>query len=143
MAKNKVVKKPKQSMSRVPSKALEIIDSANYEEMAPVFRFSSADDNNRVLHEWQKKELKALISCFKKMEKLTWNKIRRDTGFKMTKLNNVSPPSYLSKEIELYEIRVNQEQRIHGYKFQNIFYIVWFDRDHTVCPEGKNRKYGT
>jgi hypothetical protein len=143
MAKNKSVKKLQQPSSKVPSVALESKNNIDYNEMAPVFRFGSADDNNWLLHDWQKQELKALIKCLKKMEKLVWSHIRRDTGLRMTKLKNVKPPCYLSPDIELYEIRVTQEQRIHGYLMDNIFYLVWFDRDHSVCPEGKNRTYGT
>lgn len=143
MGKNKSVKKPKISVSRVPSTALESNDNIDYNEMAPVFRFGSSDDNKWLLHDWQKNELKALLKCFKKMEKLTWCSIRRDTGLRMTKLKNVDPPLHVSPEVDLYEIRVTQEQRIHGYLIENIFYLVWFDRDHSVCPEGKNRTYGT
>ena len=143
MKKTKTVKKPKQPTFKVPFSALESTDDVDYNEMTPVFKFSNVDDNKWVLHEWQKPELKALIKCFKKMEKLSWKAIRMDTGLQMKKLKNIIPPPHISPDVELYEIRVNQEQRIHGYVYNNIFYIVWFDRDHSVCPEGKNRTYGT
>mgnify|MGYP000270159529 CR=1 FL=1 len=41
------------------------------------------------------------------------------------KMLDIDPPAYLSKDIDIYEIRVSKEQRIHGYINKNEFNIVW------------------
>lgn len=140
MAKAKRVTKPK-NKGKVNEKALEAKDAIDYFAKTPVFKFNSVDLNKWVLWEWKSEELKLLIDCFKKMEKLSWYGIQKHTGLRL-KMLDIDPPTYLSKDINIYEIRVSKEQRIHGYINKNEFNIVWFDRDHTVCPEGKVRKYG-
>ena len=140
MAKVKRVSKPK-NKGKVNEKALEAKDTIDYFTKTPVFKFTSVDPNKWVLWEWTSEELKLLIDCFKKMEQLSWYGIQKHTGLRL-KMLDIDPPAYLSKDIDIYEIRVSKEQRIHGYINKNEFNIVWFDRDHTVCPERKVRRYG-
>ncbi|MBA1335913.1 MAG: hypothetical protein HPY66_1731 [Firmicutes bacterium] len=38
------------------------------------------------------------------------------------------------------EIKVDDRRRIIGYRGGRIFHLIWFDRDHEVCPMGKPKR---
>lgn len=130
-----------QKKSKFPSKAFEVEDKTDYFSKPPVFSFLNVDSNRWKLSEWKGKELSDLINCFQKMEQLTWHEIMKHDGLKVKPLKDVPKPSYISEDVTMFEIRVCQLKRIHGFIDKNIFNLVWFDRGHSVCQEGKNRKY--
>jgi len=33
-----------------------------------------------------------------------------------------------------FNVSVNKHGRVHGYFVENIFYIVWLDPQHSLCP---------
>lgn len=33
------------------------------------------------------------------------------------------------------EMRIDRKKRIFGFRVNSVYYIVWFDRDRSVCPE--------
>lgn len=138
----KKVPKRKLKKSTLPSKAFELKDETNYFKMSPVFKFYSADSNKWTLHEWNSNELKDLIKTFKQMEQIPWNNILQHGGFRIKAIKDINPPPHISPDETIYEIRVCKVKRIFGFIDKNIFNLVWFDRDHSVCPEGKNKKRG-
>lgn len=46
-----------------------------------------------------------------------------------------SLPSTLSKDLPLYELRVDGKARVHGVFQEDMFFLVWLDRNHAVYPE--------
>jgi hypothetical protein len=46
-------------------------------------------------------------------------------------------PAALSKDLTMYELRVDQTARVHGVFQNDIFFLVWLDRRHAVFPSGK------
>lgn len=138
---------------RVSEKALEIkgdkakintsLKEINYNLRFGKFAFEFVCDNKCCLSDWQGMELRLLIDSFKKVEKLTWQQIFTDTGLKWERNKNIAIqlPSNLPEDIKLYSFRVNQKMRVYGYRAQEFFYIVWFDKNHIVCPEDKPKRY--
>lgn len=139
MAKKKLPKN-KRKKSKLPPNALETKNNVDYFKMNPVFRFSSIDSNKWTIYEWETKELKELMDTFIKMEKMTWNQITRHSGLRLKKIEGLNPPPHVSPEKTMHEIRVCKAKRVFGFIHDNIFNLVWFDRDHSVCPEGKVRR---
>ena len=41
--------------------------------------------------------------------------------------------SNLDKEITLFELRVDGEMRVHGYRMNATFYLCFLDREHKIC----------
>jgi len=39
----------------------------------------------------------------------------------------------LDDQIELFELRVDNEKRVHGFRMKSIFYLCWLDRGHKIC----------
>jgi len=142
LSKKKKVPFTKNKNTKFPPRMLEAKDDSNYFEMSPVFKFSSVDSKNWTLDKWKSKELKHLIRTFKQMEQISWNKIHQHSGFRLKKVKNINYPNHISPDETIYEIRVCKVKRLFGFIDKNIFNIIWFDREHSVCPEGKNRKHG-
>jgi hypothetical protein len=119
------------------------LKETNYDFRRGKFAFEFVCDNRCCLSDWQGQELKLLIDSFKKVEKLTWQEIFVDQGLKWERNKNIAIPlpNQLPKDTKLCSFRVNQKMRIYGYRAQELFYIVWFDKNHIVCPEGKSKKY--
>lgn len=146
MGKSKI-KKPKggSSLGRIPESALNHpTGSENADEQHPSFRFEHTDQNRWCLSEWNSSEIDDLIRALKKIERYTWAQIKSQgskqrggsvgCGYKLI-TNHPKLPESISDDVKLSEMRVDERKRIFGFRVGSIYYIVWFDRDHSVCPE--------
>jgi len=109
----------------------------------PLLSFKSVCGEHYQLCEWKKEELKGLVNTFKTIENLTWGDIIRHDGLKYKpKIEHTATPlpCDFPEDASLSELRVSRKCRILGYRTGNIFNIVWFDRNHEVCPEGKVKR---
>lgn len=97
-----------------------------------VLKFSSCDDKYP-LHFLNKEELKGFISYAKKIESLSWREIKTYSGLNFEALPELKKPDNLTPDITLFSMRVTQKFRIIGYRQDEFFYIVWFDRNHKTC----------
>lgn len=129
--------------TKVPQQAT-VLTEKSYDKMKPYIVFSYVDKTKWQLSEWSGKELDDLINCFQKLESMEWVDIIKHKGLQYKALNN--PPDInnnnISPDVTICELRVCHVKRIHGFRHKNAFCVVWFDRDHSVCLEGKNRKHG-
>lgn len=144
MAKKKSISKSKtkkRHTSKVPENATELKESYNVKAQ---LSFTYLDKTKWKLTEWNSEELKDLIETFQTIESLDWNEIQSHSGLRYKQLHN--PPKVNNDKISpdsmarICEMRVCPRKRIHGFRVRNIFCLVWFDKDHQVCPEGKNRR---
>jgi hypothetical protein len=137
----KINKPKKQNQSKISSQATE--KTINYNDQHGKFAFSSVCNRHCQLSEWQRNELDELIGYFKKVEQSIWKNILKDDGFNYESHNliDLPVPETLPPDASLDSMRVTQKMRIYGYRTQDIFNIIWFDREHKVCPEGKKWRY--
>jgi hypothetical protein len=140
---------PKQSRNTKSGKISQeatanVSQGGSTDHQNPSFRFAYADENRWRLSDWQPDEILDLVRNLKKIEKHTWSQIkgqgsrhRGDTvgcGYKI--INNLpSLPEGVSEDHKISEMRICQRKRIFGFRMNSIYYIVWFDRDHSICPE--------
>ncbi|WP_156629631.1 hypothetical protein [Methylobacterium sp. Leaf85] len=95
------------------------------------------------ISEWQRPELKKLAKLINKVQGFTEASLKADPGlgWKLhsgpAKGGGFSRPTYLSKDIELSELRVDGKSRVHGALIDDIFFLVWLDRGHAVFPQKK------
>lgn len=40
----------------------------------------------------------------------------------------------ISDDIDPIELLINREARVHGFRCNSVFFLVWLDRDHLVFP---------
>ena len=147
MKKKKKINKPQQKQKRRP-KAEQISTylppSGSTDGEHPSFRFTYADQNRWPLSDWTSSEIDDLIQGLKRIEKYTWEQIKGQgskkrgesvgTGYKWI-TSHPELPDLVPDDAKLSEMRIDNKKRIFGFRVGVIYYIVWFDRDHSVFPE--------
>ena len=92
------------------------------------------------LSEWRQGELEKLRKLIDKIQKLTTVQIKTDPALYWKQHGTGKPqpgfnrPASLSKDIPLCELRVSGKARVHGALLDDIFYLVWLDRNHGAFP---------
>ena len=105
------------------------LNRENNDDKTGLLKFSECNEKYP-LHELQKEELKAFISFAKTFEKLPWRTIKTFSGLKFENIPQLEKPDNIEKDITLSSLRVSDKFRIIGYRQEQFFYIVWFDRNH-------------
>jgi len=96
-------------------------------------------------------ELKNLHSKLKNFEGMTWAQIESKKGKRGSRLNHSVRIDKLKMEVQdrlkhirifeeydyLYSLHFNGKGRLWGIKDNEIFYILWWDKDHTVYHTSK------
>lgn len=143
MAKKKInVKAPKNS-----NKGTSIDTKLKYQDydlMTGKVAFESVHHHRKCsIDTWHGKDFKLLIDFFVKLESLTWKEIYNDKGLNFERNKNIALclPQGFPPDANLCSMRVNDKKRVYGYRVKDFFYIVWFDKNHEVCPQGKSKPY--
>ncbi len=95
-------------------------------------KFSKCDDNKYQLWDLTKNELKKFVAFAKKIENTTWNDILHLKSYHYETIENLKAPDFVSQDIILKSIRVDEKFRIYGYRMEQDFYIIWFDSNHVL-----------
>jgi hypothetical protein len=143
--KSKILKPPqKKQQNKIPEQATQLNRPSNADDEHPSFKFTYADKNRWVLSDWSPSEINDLIEGLKKIEKYTWAQIKGHgskkpgesvgTGYKLIDKPRTWPEN-IPEDARLSEMRIDDKKRIFGFRVQSVYYIIWFDRDHSVCPE--------
>ncbi|MEH2148588.1 MAG6450 family protein [Nostoc sp.] len=141
LPKQKIENKSKKISEEATAKATQ---GETTDHLKPSFRFKHADPNRWCLSKWEAEEIVDLMRALQKIENHTWLQIKSQgsktrgesvgCGFKVIK-QHPTLPSSVSDDTVISEMRVCKKKRIFGFRIDSIYYIVWFDRDHSVCPE--------
>jgi hypothetical protein len=144
VGKKSQIPKPsqKQQKRRISEAATRLTQASSPDDEHPSFRFTYADKNRWVLSDWSSSEINDLIEGLKKIEKYTWGQIRCHgskkrgesvgTGYKLIDKHPTLPDD-IPEDARLSEMRIDDKKRIFGFRVQSVYYIIWFDRDHSVC----------
>lgn len=126
--------------SKIPRGVVDVREVSTEHEY-PVFSFDFVDDSKFELWNADKEYLKLLIKTYKTMGNLTWNEMRQAHGLGMKVITTrYTLPAGVSPDVDLIEVRVSQEGRLHGFRIGRTFQVLWFDPHHKVCPENKVRR---
>lgn len=93
--------------------------------------------------DWSKSEMKDFWNFNAKLHEYTWQDVyatsrkKNKTGFAYTEIPFKKYPGSefkekLSKDITLFELRVNQKIRVHGFRLKSVFFLCWLDRNHEI-----------
>ncbi|SFI89652.1 MAG6450 family protein [Thermoflavimicrobium dichotomicum] len=101
----------------------------------PVFSFTSCDENRHCLWDLEHKELKELMSFFKKMGSMSWIDVKQYRSFRwetydQSEIKNL--PKDIPPDAKIIHLKPSPKFVIFGYRIGQVFYIVWFDRNHKV-----------
>ncbi|NTG20648.1 hypothetical protein G6L00_09405 [Agrobacterium rhizogenes] len=94
---------------------------------------------------WTSDEMKAFSTFVEKLRTSKWQtifnsggSIGQKTGFALTLLEPSNYPQEnqtldsLSQDIKLFELRVDQKIRVHGFRCHDGFFLVYLDREHRI-----------
>jgi hypothetical protein len=129
---------------RISEQATQIPLQTSTDDNHPSFRFIYTDKNRWLLSEWTPSEINDFLVGLKKIESYTWGQIKNHggkqrggsvgTGYKLI-TNHPTLPDNVPEDVKLSEMRIDEKKRIFGFRVASVYYIIWFDRDHSVCPE--------
>ena len=119
-------------------------DTENYSRACPTWSFALLDPVGAFgWTHFQRCDLDELLARFREWEKMTWAEILA-VGGKQNHSIDVYKCSKDAKERlkflglgdheQLMSLRVNSKARVIGVRDRDIFYILWWDPDHQVCP---------
>jgi len=141
MSKKQFKKKSKDEKRTLHGKkispdAFKVVDSGSTDNQNPVFSFQFTCANHFQLSDWQHDELKGLISKLRELSGKRWVEIKSLKGFKPVDPATFSKqlPQNVPQDATIFECRTSGKARLFGYRINNIFHIVWFDRNHQVYP---------
>lgn len=146
MSKQKKIPKLSQPQpaKRISVKSTQLFQAISTDDRYPSFRFTYTDKNRWQLSDWTTSEIDDLIQGLKKIEKYTWSQIKAHgskrqgqsvgTGYKLID-NLPNLPENIPEDVKISEMRIDDKKRIFGFRVEAIYYIIWFDRQHSVCPE--------
>jgi len=92
------------------------------------------------ISDWQKGDLAKFSRAVDKIQTLTLAKMKADSGLYWKPhagkaAHGFSRPSELSDDVNLFEVRVASKARLHAAVVDNVFFLIWLDRNHGVFPE--------
>jgi len=93
--------------------------------------------------DWQKADLKGFTKIIEMLSQQSVQQLKSRGAngtpkCRMHKGPSKTPgykrPTTISEDIDLYEIGVTNQARIHGFFAGTVFFLVWLDRRHRVFP---------
>ncbi|MFY9299178.1 MAG: hypothetical protein WAP20_08870 [Limnochordia bacterium] len=136
--KKRRIAEPQSQSSKIPR---EVTEAAvwDYSEEQVVFSFKSCDTRQYQLRELTREQLACLENTLVKMSKMKWKDIPGDHGLDYGPVTNPSNlratiPQCVPPDCRLDYFDTSQKIRIFGYRYKNVFYIVWFDKNHVIYP---------
>jgi hypothetical protein len=97
---------------------------------------------------WDAAKLKAFSQFCRKLSQVKWQDIYKTSGSPGNKVGfgytphknidvlpaNPDMPSF-SPDLTWFELRVDQESRVHGFRAKDAFFLVFLDRDHEIYKD--------
>lgn len=115
-----------------PTEKFYSLKTENNDEKECALKFLRCDDKHP-LHILNQEELKSFVKFAKKVESMPWRNIKTYSGLNYEELPHISKPSNIARDITLHSMRVTKKFRLIGYREEQFFYIVWFDKNHEEC----------
>ncbi|MDE7117406.1 MAG: hypothetical protein K2O61_02045 [Bacteroidaceae bacterium] len=95
--------------------------------------------------DWNKTELSKFWEFNKQLHKMTWQQVyataskedKRGLAYTVIPREKYGTNAFVStldKEIKMFELRVDNKIRVHGYRMNATFYLCFLDREHKICP---------
>ncbi|MEB0262552.1 MULTISPECIES: hypothetical protein [unclassified Mucilaginibacter] len=95
--------------------------------------------------EWQKDEMGLFWDFNDRIHQSTWTQVYAQSGktdksgLAITPIKKSQYPhndfvKKLSQDVDLFELRVSQKIRVHGFRDGAILYLCFLDRNHKICP---------
>jgi len=129
--------------SKIPRMAS---DPASISKMTPVWKIGRIDVDGLWGHANIDRDTlwKQMFPKLKNYESMTWGSIAQNQhhnhSVEVSKLDKRARKRLeeLGVEVdELFRFRLNGTQRVWGIRDREVFYILWWDPNHEICPSSK------
>lgn len=96
--------------------------------------------NAMCLSDCQNAEIREYMNALRILCDMDWITACRHGGLRPkpiadTSLHKVVRPQTLDQNIPIFEFRATQTARCFGGKQDFTFFVLWFDRNHDICPD--------
>jgi len=92
---------------------------------------------------WSHPEMKEFWNFSDKIHNQTWQQVysssgkkdKAGLGYTTINLNQYPESEFKSKfspDITVFELRVTQKARVHGFRLKSVFFICWLDKNHEI-----------
>lgn len=84
-----------------------------------------------------------ILTKMREWEKMTWNEIvgKRDHYISVEQLSSEAKKRLIEIEMddidEIFSLHLGGKKRLIGIRDRNIFCVLWWDKEHKVCPSVK------
>ncbi len=102
--------------------------------------------NFECFSDWTTPEMAKFWKFNHRLHETTWKQVyetaskgKEKRGFALTYINRDKYSTIpfiqgLSEDIRIFELRVDDTMRVHGFRVDNVFYLCLLDRTHRICP---------
>ena len=125
-----------------------IDDDDKADEKKPYIALKYYDLSFECFSAWDNQELRGFSRFVEKLRNVDWNTIYKSagqlgtkTGFGYTRHKDRSKlPNggraikEVSQEIPVFELRIGEKPRVHGFRMRSVFFLAWLDRNHRIRP---------
>lgn len=121
------------------SSRLIVEETEDYNKMVPLFSLERLQSGSYCLSSLEKDDKAAFADSLFKRRSMTWNKIqqmdRHGLGYEKIAVSSIKiqVPTFITEDQNnLIAFRYNGLKSMVGYRYKNIFYVLWFDHDFSV-----------
>lgn len=112
--------------------------------------FRYAEKGNTCLSVCAKDDVREVVDCLRQLTTMDWQQVLQTGGKGPNKAGlaytpypdealTKSRPIWLAQDVKIASIRGSSSVRVFGAYIDHIFYVIWFDPEHDIVPQNKNR----
>lgn len=134
---------PKPKNEKFPKN--NIIENPSTNNLPPHISLKYYDYKHECFSQWTQRDLKDFSHLNELLSKTTWKEMiqncsknygmKKGLGSTVIRDTNIHEklPKNISKDCTLIELRVNEKSRIIGFRNNEIYFLIWLDRNHDLC----------
>ena len=119
----------------------------NWDKELVVLSLKHIQHQKECFSDWDRKQLQKFWDFNKRLHKMTWTDVfataskganKRGMAYTVIPRNlyhGIDFIKNLSEDIKMFELRVDAEIRVHGFREKQFFHLCLLDRNHTVCSK--------
>ena len=134
--KPRIQQPPKNQGKRIPDGAVGV--RAEYDSAKAAFSFEHCCNKRFAVCDLERNEFRILHKQLQLMSLMDWRTIKDHPGLEYGPANEscirAPRPRSVPDDCSIDYFRVNDKFRVYGYRAQNLFYPIWFDRNHEILP---------
>ncbi len=135
------LRKQQGTISAIADKSYE----PNWDKETVILSLKYIQHEKECFSDWNKKEMSKFWDFNRRLHKMTWLDVyatankgadKRGMAYTVIPRNNYKSVPFiqnLSPDIKMFELRVDNEIRVHGFREKQLFHLCLLDHSHAVC----------